>query len=284
MLPIIAVMNLIVGTLVGVSGIAGFLLPIVFTGYLGMDLSLSLALSFISFLTSGIIGSYRYQKQGQMDVRFGVLIGIGSIVGAVLGVKLNFMIPLTTAKLFLYLVVLASGLSILIKKEKGNEKAAAETREAGVSGMSGTSGNRTSKASSFASAVSPGPAVTGLLANKAFVLAFGFITGAICSLSGAGGPILVMPILVSLGMPVRIAVGVSLFDSIFIAIPACIGYLAGCTADGLLAMCLVSIICQGIGVFVGASLSGKINVKLLKKAVAVFSIGIALYMLAGLLL
>lgn len=281
MLPIIAVMNLIVGTLVGVSGIAGFLLPIVFTGYLGMDLSLSLALSFISFLTSGIIGSYRYQKQGQMDVRFGVLIGIGSIVGAVLGVKLNFMIPLTTAKLFLYLVVLASGLSILIKKEKGNEKGAAETKEAGVSGMSGTSGNGTSKASSFASA---NGAVTGLLANKAFVLAFGFITGAICSLSGAGGPILVMPILVSLGMPVRIAVGVSLFDSIFIAIPACIGYLAGCTADGLLAMCLVSIICQGIGVFVGASLSGKINVKLLKKAVAVFSIGIALYMLAGLLL
>ena len=42
MLPVIAVMNLIVGTLVGVSGIAGFLLPIVFTGYLGMDLSLSL--------------------------------------------------------------------------------------------------------------------------------------------------------------------------------------------------------------------------------------------------
>ena len=39
MLPVIAVMNLIVGTLVGVSGIAGFLLPIVFTGYLGMDLS-----------------------------------------------------------------------------------------------------------------------------------------------------------------------------------------------------------------------------------------------------
>lgn len=116
MLPVIAVMNLIVGTLVGVSGIAGFLLPIVFTGYLGMDLSLSLALSFISFLTSGIIGSYRYQKQGQMDLKFGVLVGIGSIAGAVLGVKLNFMIPLTTAKMFLYLVVLASGLSILVKR------------------------------------------------------------------------------------------------------------------------------------------------------------------------
>ena len=157
MLPVIAVMNLIVGTLVGVSGIAGFLLPIVFTGYLGMDLSLSLALSFISFLTSGIIGSYRYQKQGQMDIKFGVLVGAGSIAGAVLGVKLNFMIPLTTAKMFLYLVVLASGLSILLKKEKPETKS--ETPQ---------------------EAQPASPVYTGLLANKPFVLLFGFITGAIC--------------------------------------------------------------------------------------------------------
>ena len=259
MLPIIAVMNLIVGTLVGISGIAGFLLPIVFTGYLGMDLSLSLALSFISFLTSGIIGSYRYQKQGQMDLRFGILVGIGSIAGAILGVKLNFMIPLTTAKLFLYLVVLASGASILFKKDKPD-----------------SSENDTGIAHS-------GTTYTGLLANKPFVLIFGFITGAICSLSGAGGPVLVMPILVTLGMPVRIAVGVSLFDSIFIALPACVGYLTNCPKEGLLLMCLISIFFQAIGVFFGAGQAGKINVKVLKKAVAVFSIAIAVYMIIGLI-
>lgn len=260
MLPIIAVMNLIVGTLVGVSGIAGFLLPIVFTGYLGLDLSLSLALSFISFLTSGIIGSYRYQKQGQMDIRFGMLVGIGSIAGAVLGVKLNFMIPLTTAKLFLYIVVLLSGASILFKKDKpeGESKADHQTGR-------DTTG------------------YTGLLANKPFVLVFGFITGAICSLSGAGGPILVMPILVTLGMPVRIAVGVSLFDSIFIALPACVGYLSKCPKEGLLLMCLISIIFQAIGVFFGAGQANRINVKILKKAVAIFSIGIAVYMIIGLI-
>lgn len=259
MLPIIAAMNLIVGALVGISGIAGFLLPIVFTGYLGMDLSLSLALSFISFLTSGIIGSYRYHKQGQMDIKFGILVGLGSIAGAVLGVKLNFMIPLTTAKLFLYLVVLASGLSILLKKDKkeGDTKASVNpSKEQGYE---------------------------GLLGNKIFVLLFGFITGAICSLSGAGGPILVMPILVTLGMPVRIAVGVSLFDSIFIAIPACVGYLANCPKEGLLLLCLLSIICQAIGVFFGAGQAGRINVKVLKKTVAVFSIAIAAYMIFGLI-
>ena len=256
MLPVIAVMNLIVGTLVGVSGIAGFLLPIVFTGYLGMDLSLSLALSFISFLTSGIIGSYRYQRQGQMDLKFGVLVGIGSIAGAVLGVRLNFMIPLTTAKMFLYLVVLASGLSILVKKDKP------ETASSGDSSAALPSGS---------------PVYTGLLGNKPFVLLFGFITGAICALSGAGGPILVMPILV------RTAVGVSLFDSIFIALPACVGYLSNCPKEGLLVLCLISFVCQAIGVFFGAGQAGRINVRVLKKGVAVFSIAIAVYMIIGLI-
>ena len=197
-----------------------------------------------------------------MDLKFGVLVGIGSIAGAVLGVRLNFMIPLTTAKMFLYLVVLASGLSILVKKDKP---------EAASSG------------DSSATLPSGSPVYTGLLANKPFVLLFGFITGAICALSGAGGPILVMPILVTLGMPVRTAVGVSLFDSIFIALPACVGYLSNCPKEGLLVLCLISFVCQAIGVFFGAGQAGRINVRVLKKGVAVFSIAIAVYMIIGLI-
>lgn len=250
MLLIIALMNLIVGALVGISGIAGFLLPIVFTGYLGMDLSLALALSFLSFLTSGIIGSYRYYKLGQMDLKFGLLIGAGSLLGGILGVQLNFIIPLTTAKFFLYLVVLASGLSILLKKEKEDH----------------------------------GKANKGLiLNNRIFVLFLGFTTGAVCALSGAGGPVLVMPLLVTFGLPVRTAVGVSLFDSIFIALPACVGYLSASPKENLAVMCLISVICQAAGVFFGCSMAGKISVNILKKTVALFSIGISLYMIYGLL-
>ena len=197
-----------------------------------------------------------------MDLKFGVLVGIGSIAGAVLGVKLNFMIPLTTAKMFLYLVVLASGLSILVKKDKPEAASSGDSSAALPSGS---------------------PVYTGLLGNKPFVLLFGFITGAICALSGAGGPILVMPILVTLGMPVRIAVGVSLFDSIFIALPACVGYLSNCPKEGLLVLCLISFVCQAIGVFFGAGQAGRINVRVLKKGVAVFSIAIAVYMIIGLI-
>lgn len=246
---IIALANIIVGTLVGISGIAGFLLPIIFVGYLKLNLSTSLALSFISFLTSGIIGSYRYNKSGNLDLKFGVIISIGSFIGAILGVKLNSMIPLETAKLFLYLVVLASGLSILLRKNKKN-----------------TNSEST------------------LLNNKLFIIILGIITGTICSLSGAGGPILVMPILVSLGMSLRIAIGVSLFNSIFIALPSCIGYLFQAKNESnILLFLIVSIIFQTIGVLIGTKQANKINVTLLKKCVAIFSILIAMYMILGLI-
>ena len=89
---IIALANIIVGTLVGISGIAGFLLPIIFVGYLKLNLSTALSLSFVSFLTSGIIGSYRYNKSGNLNLNFGIIVSIGSFIGAILGVKLNSMI------------------------------------------------------------------------------------------------------------------------------------------------------------------------------------------------
>ncbi len=67
-----------------------------------------------------------------------------------------------------------------------------------------------------------------------FWLAFGAVTGLICALSGAGGPILVMPLLVVFGVPVKTAVGIALFNSIFIAVPSSIGYAMGCRPGDLL--------------------------------------------------
>lgn len=246
---IIALANIIVGTLVGISGIAGFLLPIIFVGYLKLNLSTALALSFASFLTSGIIGAYRYNKSGNLNIFFGIIVSIGSFIGSILGVQLNSMISLETAKLFLYLVVLCSGLSILIRQNKENN-------------------NGDSK----------------LLNNKLFIIFFGIITGTICSLSGAGGPILVMPILVSLGMSIRIAIAVSLFDSIFIALPACIGYILHArNENNIFLFLIISILFQTIGVLIGTKYSTKVNVDILKKCVAIFSILIAIYMILGLL-
>ena len=110
--------NFGVGGLVGLTGVAGFLLPIVYTGLLQMSVTQGLALSFAAFILSGALGSFNYKKAGNLDVSFGLRLSAGSMAGAVLGVKLNLIIPEEQVKILLYVVVLLSGISKLLRRRK----------------------------------------------------------------------------------------------------------------------------------------------------------------------
>lgn len=270
-----------VGGCIGICGIAGFLLPMLYTGGLGFDVTYALALSFLAFLVSGIIGSRNYYKAGNLDVKMSVKLGIGSLIGAVGGVFLQSMIEKSTAKTILYLVVLFSGASILVRmwNEKKREKISGESDDLKQSNaVSRTSSQRNSETESGA-AGNLNRASANITDNVIFLVLLGIITGAICSLSGAGGPVLVMPLLVACGVSARIAVGVALFDSVFIAVPACIGYLSRIDWKSALGLLALIIITHGIGVWLGSRFAGKVPVQGLKIFVAVFSVCIAIYML-----
>lgn len=240
---IVILANLLVGGMIGMTGIAGFLLPMLYSGFMGMPAAQGLALSFFAFLISGVLGSWNYYKAGNLDLRLGLLVSAGSLVGAMLGVRLNLLMDESLVKKILYLVVLASGISILARKDRDRK------RERG-----------------------------GKLPVWAMVL-FGFLTGALCALSGAGGPILVMPLLVVLGVPVKTAVGVALFNSIFIAVPSCVGYSLQCEPGTFLSLLVVSMGSHGAGVWAGSRNAAILRPEPLKKGVAVFSVCIAVFKL-----
>ena len=141
-------------------------------------------ISFAAFLISGILGSVNYYKSGNLDLKTAGVLSAGSFVGALAGVKINLLIPADTMKIILYLIVLLSGISILLRKDK------------------------------------PGNTEKKAVQSVPFYLVLGAVTGAVCAASGAGGPVLVMPILTLLGIPAYTAVGISLFDSIFSAVPS----------------------------------------------------------------
>ena len=188
-----AAANLAVGALVGLCGVAGFLLPMFYTASLGMNVSEGLALSFAAFIVSGVLGSWNYKKAGNLDLAFGLRLSAGSLAGAVLGVRLNLIIPEEQVKMLLYLVVVVFGISI------------------------------------------------------------------------------------------RTAVGVALFNSIFIGLPAVAGYLAQCDLVKLLPVLLTALAAHAVGVYYGSKNAGRINQGILKKGVAVFSIVIAGCKLSGIL-
>lgn len=266
-LAIIAAANMAVGGCIGICGIAGFLLPMLYTGGLGFDVTYALALSFLAFLVSGIIGSFNYYKAGNLEVRMSLKLGIGSLIGAIAGVFLQSMIEKSTAKTILYLVVLFSGASILVRMWNEKRKADSVSAKKVISDGKKSASSNPSHPKSIADHIG-------------FLIFLGITTGAICSLSGAGGPVLVMPLLVACGVSARIAVGVALFDSVFIAIPACIGYLSRITWTEILGLLVLIVLTHGIGVWLGSRFAGKVPVQGLKIFVAVFSVCIAIYMLA----
>lgn len=266
-LAIIAAANMAVGGCIGICGIAGFLLPMLYTGGLGFDVTYALALSFLAFLVSGVIGSFNYYKAGNLEVRMSLKLGIGSLIGAIAGVFLQSMIEKSTAKTILYLVVLFSGASILVRMWNEKRKADSVSAKKVISDGKNSASSNPSHPKSIAD-------------HMGFLIFLGITTGAICSLSGAGGPVLVMPLLVACGVSARIAVGVALFDSVFIAIPACIGYLSRITWTEILGLLVLIVLTHGIGVWLGSRFAGKVPVQGLKIFVAVFSVCIAIYMLA----
>lgn len=266
-LAIIAAANMAVGGCIGICGIAGFLLPMLYTGGLGFDVTYALALSFLAFLVSGIIGSFNYYKAGNLEVRMSLKLGIGSLIGAIAGVFLQSMIEKSTAKTILYLVVLFSGASILVRMWNEKRKADSVSAKKVISDGKNSASSNPSHPKSIAD-------------HMGFLIFLGITTGAICSLSGAGGPVLVMSLLVACGVSARIAVGVALFDSVFIAIPACIGYLSRITWTEILGLLVLIVLTHGIGVWLGSRFAGKVPVQGLKIFVAVFSVCIAIYMLA----
>lgn len=278
MLLIVAV-NLIVGVCIGLTGIAGFLLPMFYTGFLGMPAVESLALSFAAFFISGALGSVNYFRSGNLDLKTAAVLSAGSLAGAVLGVNLNLLIPEEAIRLLLYLVVLLSGASILVReylarRRKAAVDSASKTPGAGTeAGTDTTAGADTIAATT--PALRPAPAA-GTARSAALYLLLGLSTGAVCAASGAGGPVLVMPLLTTMGFPAHMAVGISLFDSIFIAIPSAAGYIvAAQDMASLLSLLPLVLLFHGIGVLVGSRYAVRINQSVLKAIVAAGSILIA---------
>ncbi len=309
---LMAAVNLLVGACVGLTGIAGFLLPMFYSGFLGMPAVESLALSFAAFLVSGIFGSVNYHKSGNLDLRTAAVLSAGSFLGAIGGVKINLLIPEETMKVILYVVVLASGVSILLRKEKAGKEAekgaekeagekarekageieeeiareiAGEIAEETGAGQNGEEKLR--KKSQEKSREKGQEKIQEKRQEKSrkqkeilSYLLLGFVTGAICAASGAGGPVLVMPLLTLIGFPAHTAVGISLFDSIFIALPAVAGYLYHAASNrNILYLLPVLLIAHAVGVIFGSKNAVKINQKLLKRIVAVASIAIACFKL-----
>ena len=220
---------LLVGLLIGCVGIGGVLLPpaLVYVG--GLEFHLAAATSAWAFLFCGVAGTLSYSKRRSFDWRMAAWLGAGVVPTAVAGAWANVALPEGALMGLLAALMVVTGAEALLRSPVVEQE---EARRFGA---------------------------PTLLAVGAFV-GFG------SALTGTGGGVLLLPILLLLRTPVLAAVGAGMVVSLPIAVFATAGYVLYGSVDFVLgtALGLVAV----VGVVVGARIAHVAKAATLRRVVA----------------
>ncbi len=207
--------SVIVGLLVGAVGIGGILLVPAMTYLLGFDVHTAVAAAMFSYFFAGIAGGYYFLSRRLIEWRTALALFVGAAPGGLAGALAAAHVPAQGLTLLIAALVAFAGIDALRKPSDRQER----------------------------TTPLPVPAL----------IAIGAVTGIGSSMSGAGGPLLMIPILVTLRVPALVAVGLGQTVQIPIGLLAS----AGNVANGNLDFLVGSILAVGLvaGVSAGARLA-----------------------------
>jgi len=230
----IAIGASIVGAIIGAGGGFVFTPILILMGYEPVE---AVSMSLVMVLANAISASYIYQKQRRIKIKHGILYGLLTLPGVLIGAKVLLSIDIRTFR-FLFGLFLAATSSYIILKEV-KQRPIVENRD-GINGEHG----------SFRRSILIPPAV-----------------GVISSMFGVGGGILMAPAFIYLAeIPTHIATATSQFITIFTSTFGITTYL---TLGELKTTLAPTIIAAGaIGGLIGARISKKMKSKTIKLTIA----------------
>jgi uncharacterized membrane protein YfcA len=163
-----------IGTLIGATGIGGVALAPVIHSLTGAPLEAAIAIAMACFIFSGVVGTLIFAHFGAIDYRQIPLLAVVVAAAAFAGTLLLPSVSEAGIRLALAVLMVLAGLH-------GLHKVGTPARQA-----------------SSLSLPRPGP-----------LIGIGGITGVGSALTGTGGPVILVPILLLLGTPSRTAVGLA---------------------------------------------------------------------------
>ena len=170
----LVVICFIVGVLIGAVGIGGVLLVPSLYLIAGIEVHEAVPACTLSYLATGVIGVIVYARHGSIQWSKVFWLCLGAVPGAFLGSISLLSIPAMAVMFLIALLMVVSGVDALIKAyRKSGEKQ--EPR---------------------------------LLSPLQFIV-IGFITGFGSAVTGTGGPLILVPVAMFLGLPVLTAIGLS---------------------------------------------------------------------------
>ncbi|HJP07707.1 MAG: hypothetical protein CL395_09405 [Acidiferrobacteraceae bacterium] len=229
-----------VGVMIGAIGIGGVLLVPLLVYVLGVSIHSAIAIAMFSYLFSGTVGAFEYVRRGSIQWRLGFWLCLGGMPGAYAGAMTGWLTPGVILESAIGLLVLLTGAQAL-RPESQNAHAS----------------------DSLAPAV---------------LLGIGVFTGFISAITGTGGPLVLVPLLIWLKVPALAAVGLSQIIQIPIALLATGGNLIFGQVDFALALGISAMLV--IGVIFGARLAHRLSRETLKRFIAFVLLAVGATMLA----
>jgi len=273
-----------VGLLSGIFGVGGGFLMTPLLIMFGIPATVAAASDSNQIVGASTSGTLAHWRLGNVDVKMGLLLLVGGIIGGTLGVQIikvlramgnaDFLITVTYVLMLggvgAYMFI--ESLQSMKKTKKGASAAATPKKE-----------------SSYAKALKKIPLQTnfeksGVSMSMIIPLFLGILVGILAAIMGVGGGFIMVPVMVYLlRMPMHVVVGTSLFQILFTCVNVTIMQAkTNHTVDFVLALLLL------LGSTIGAQLGTKLGKKLhgdqLKILLASLVLIVCVKMLLGLLL
>ena len=234
---VLSVLAVVVGVLIGMVGVGGVLLPPGLIALGDLTANEATATSTWAFVFTGVVGTVAYAWRGVVPWDMLARLAIGVVPAAFLGALVNATLPGSLVLLGL------AALTLFVGVQQLRPRTVRETRD-----ELGT---------------------VALVAVGAFV-GFG------SALTGTGGPVLLVPVLLTLGVAPLRAVAVSQAVQLPVVVAGSVGYLQTGLVDvrlGTVLGCLAA-----LGVVAGAVVATRIPAEGLRRIVAVACIAAGVFL------
>jgi uncharacterized membrane protein YfcA len=197
----IAALGLVAGLLIGCVGVGGVILVPALAYLGGIPIHTAIPAVLAAFLVSGVVGSFSYWRAGSVPWSMAKPLFIGAVPAALAGALTSSVAPAGLLEASIGLLTAVSGFNLLFTKQPSDQS------------------NQSSLSSSQ-------------------LWAAGSVTGFASALTGTGGPLVLVPILIWLKCPVLASVGMAQVIQLPIALLATAGNVAVAPIDWILATTL----------------------------------------------
>lgn len=232
-----------VGIMIGGVGIGGVLLVPMLTYIFAIDVHVAIAAAMFSYLFSGLVGAVIYARRGSINWPMALWLFAGATPAAFAGALAASVVPARGLEFLIAFLVVFAGINALRSLD---EHACREGPQ------------------------KPAP-----------LIAIGAVTGFGSALTGTGGPLVLVPLLVWLKVPALTAIGLSQAIQLPIAALATVGNFIYASVDlvvgGVIALALMT------GAVIGARLAHALSQAALRTVVAWVLVAVGLFLIGRIL-